>query len=163
MDIQERRGEFVENKIASIVIDKWFLPEQLAYYKTNVTIQVEAYESQAEDRQCGNGVSQGANAEDIQVHGSNAEVPNEITNSHGLKQSWRSRISPNATFSIHGTAFLIYPLDPQSESIDEDALDHRNDMSIPVESFIAGKLGVVLWGDKSGKNWRQRIENNRIE
>ena len=148
MDVQERRGELVEYEVASIIIDKWFLPEQSVIYGVKSTIGVEAYESEAEDGQCGNGMSQGANAEDIQVHGSDEKIPNEITDSHRLKQSWRSRISPDTTFSVHGAAFLVYPLDPQSESIDEDALDHGNNMSMPVEPFTARKLGVVLRSDE---------------
>lgn len=69
-------------------------------------------------------MSQGANAENIQIDRGYNQIPHKIAHSHRLEKSRGSRIAPNTTFSVHGAALNINPLDPQGKSIDEETLYH---------------------------------------
>lgn len=87
-------------------------------------------------------------AEDVEVEAGDNQIPDKVACGQSLDHGAGSSVSPEALLPVHLPALIVVPDDPDSDGIDEAALDHGHDLSIPVKLLLAGELGVVPRGKK---------------
>jgi hypothetical protein len=89
-------------------------------------------------------MSQQPKTKDIQVQQGDAEIPDEITHRKSLNQAASAGITPNALLIVHGLALLVESHNPQRQGVDENALDERDDVGVPVGLLRAVVARVEL-------------------
>lgn len=102
------------------------------------------------DGQGADGVSQQANAKDIQVADGDTEVPYEVAGGQRLHQAASTGVAPDAALPVHGLALLVGEHDPQSDDVDQDTLEERDNVGVPAGSFAPVRRVVgagILAGD----------------
>ncbi len=97
------------------------------------------YEAKGVDRQSADGVGQEADAKDVKVEDGDAQVPDKVARCEGLDQAAAASVAPDALLLVHGTALLVGEHDPQGQAVDQQGLEERNDVGVPV-----GLLGAVV-------------------
>lgn len=85
-----------------------------------------------------------ADTEHPDMYGAHDQVVDEVSDAKGLDQATGTSISENALCGGHGPALLIDVHNPQRGGIDDDALNERDDMDIPVQLGAAAQLGIGL-------------------
>jgi len=121
------------------------------------------YEAERIDEQRSDGMGQGAEAEDIEVQAGDEEIPYEVAGGQSLNHARSARVSPHALLPVHGAALVVDEHDPDGETVDEDALEHGDDVGVPVETPLARQLGIVARSKGAGDDGRERPEDDRVE
>jgi hypothetical protein len=102
------------------------------------------YESERVDKQRSDCMREGSYAKDIEVQAGDNQVPEEISSRERLDEARSTSITPDALFPLHIAEFGINEHNPYGEAVDQAALNHRDNVSIPIQSPLPGQLRVVL-------------------
>lgn len=113
------------------------------------------HKAETEYPESGNGMEQQANTEHIDMNDANNQVIDEVSNSKCLDQTASTCVAEDTLTSRHLAALGISEHDPQRSDVDQNTLDQRNDMNIPVELGPGIQLGVVLREEDRRQPWRQ--------
>lgn len=84
------------------------------------------------------------------------KIPQEIPTRKTLYQPARTRVAihPLNHRRAHLTALFIREHDPQRQTIDETALDHRHDVHVPVYPCAPVQLRVYVGEQRVRDQWR---------
>lgn len=121
------------------------------------------YESETIGRQGSNSVGQCADSKNAEIHRSDDEIPDEVTKGKCLYQSSSTRVSPHAAIYVHLHALLVSEHDPQSQDVDEDALEEGDDMSVPVDLLLPRQLRIMLGSQRRRDDGRADVEQEEVE
>lgn len=93
---------------------------------------------------------QGPDTEHVEIETCDEQVPDKVSSSHRLDHGAGARVAPNALLPVHIPTFVVNENNPDSKAVDEAALDHGYDMSIPVETLLPREFRVVVASQKCG-------------
>ena len=96
------------------------------------------------------------------MHDAYPQVPQEITSRKTLNHPSRASVPPNPLLPSHPLPLLISEHDPQRSYGDEDGLEQRDDMDIPVEFGSRVELGVGSGEETSRDVWREVRVDQRV-
>ena len=109
IEIQERRGQLIENKGYAVVVCEWVLRLSSVACSHVRAQRHETHKAQVGDNKRADGMRQRARPKNIIVHYANHDVPCEISSREGLSHAHRPCIAPNSLPSIHILPLLIHP------------------------------------------------------
>jgi hypothetical protein len=95
-------------------------------------------------------VGEEAKAKDVEVEQGDAQVPDEVARREGLDQAAGTRVPPDALLVVHGLALLVGEHDPQGQGVDQQGLDERDDVGVPV-GLLGAVVGRVELGEEAGR------------
>lgn len=122
-----------------------------------------AYEAEEKDCAGRNGVCKHARAEDVDVPCAHEQIPHEVATSQTLKEAQGAIVAPDLASPVHVIAVCVVVHDPQSGRVDEQALDHGNDMYIPVEARTVVEGAVSLREEAVGQSGRDYSVDGLVE
>jgi hypothetical protein len=108
-------------------------------------------------------MSQCSQAKNVEMKTRNDQIPNKVTSGQGLNKAGGARVAPDALLPVHALTLLVPKHDPQGEAVDEDALNHGDDVGVPVEPALTWELRIVLLCDKPGQDGRNGPKDDRVE
>lgn len=103
-----------------------------------------AYETEGEDGAGRDGVHQHTDTEDVNVVCTGEQVPDEVTSCQTLQEAQSAIVAPDLAGPVHAVALSVVIHDPQSSRVDQQALDHRYNVYIPVDACAPVERVVCL-------------------
>lgn len=80
-----------------------------------------------------------------------AEIPHEIPRRERLQQATRARIPPYPSRPVHVPALVVEDDHVQRERADDDALEQRHDVHVPVDCCAFVEVGVGCRTEERGE------------
>jgi hypothetical protein len=99
-------------------------------------------------------VCEQAQPKGIQVQQGDAHVPEEVARGKRLHNPTAARVAPDALFVVHAAALLVRKHNPEGDAIDDQALDERDDVGVPVGFLCAVMARIVLGKQLVGEHGR---------
>lgn len=108
-------------------------------------------------------MGEGAGPEDVHVAAGNDEIPDEVAGGQCLNHAAGASVAPDTLLGVHGGALVVGVDDPKGQGIDEAALDHGDDMGVPVDAPTAGEGRVLVASKEGRKDGREGPVDDRVE
>lgn len=97
--------------------------------------------------------------EDLEVHGADHQVPEEISDTKGLSKANGSGVPIYSLDCVHTFSLFVEDDNPERQGVDNERLDQRYDMDIPVDTSASVELRIMVRKQACGYGGR----GNRLD